>query len=1180
MQEMAGAIRLLLSLQIIRINGEIVIMLNREIYQLDPVENQLANNGVAKVKDDLSDQALKVLRYELKTFVCDGEYEDGMERILNSYLINLNDDHEQKCVWISGFFGSGKSHMAKMLRALWVEQSFADGLTASNIAELPISIKDHFKELSMAATRNGGRHAASGTLGAGANNNVRLALLNIIFKSAGLPEDYNLARFIIWLKKENYYDKVKTFVENEGDDWIDEIDDLLMSHSISNALIDIDPTLASDIKGMRQLLQAQFPIVTDVTNTQMVNAITDALSNDGKFPLTLIVLDEVQQYVGSDSDKAHLVQEVVEICSDHPGFNNKLLFVGTGQNALSGMPNLQRLMGRFQINVQLSDTDVESVIRKVILQKKESAKAELDTVLKSHLGEISRQLRGTKIEFHRDDEQIMLADYPVLPIRRRFWEKVLRIVDTTGTVSQLRNQLKVIHEATKETANYILGHVVPGDFIYNQISVSLLQTGVISKEISEMIGSLAAGDDDEKLQSRILSLVLLIGKLPTEPNIDSGVRATADMLADLLIEDLNKGKDDIRTRVPKLLNVLADNGQIMAMQTSAGTEYRLQTQESGQWYDTFRTEEADLRGNIPRIENLRVDLLHAFIKKQIAQVRLTQGNCKEVRQVITSFDLELPRDANDKIYAWVQDGWSVDEKSFLTDARSSNPDLPTIYLYIPARNRSELANAIIAEHAADATLQKRGIPNTEPGKDARSAMETRQRDASKQVESLLKEVFSGVQVLQAGGAEVEGNSITEQVEKAAKASLVRLYRDFDLADNPSWGKVYDRARKDGGQNALEAIGYKGDSEKQPVCAKIMNYLGVSKKGSEIRDQFKGSGYGWPQDAIDGAMFALLASGVIIAKDTNGNPIDIKKLERSKLTQTSFYPETITIRNVDLIKIRGVINACGISCNNNEEINEKLIELIQLGRDLSNKAGGNAPYPEKPNSSLFTDIAKQTGNAQLKLVLDRQDEIKKSISNWKETALKIEKRQSNWSQLSDLLRLTQDTVFNEVLNIEVKAIIKNRSILDDPNPMSHLITDTVNKLRDAINLNVNNYKQKHKEHLTQLKSDKHWLQLTDEQQESILTKRSLDKLPNVDLSDIDSVIESLEKASIGQWNDRTESLNAKFDSARMEAVQLLQPKIQQISLPKVTFETEDDVKAWLQKVETKILAKLSDGPVTF
>ena len=40
-------------------------------------------------------------------------------------------------------------------------------------------------------------------------------------------------------------------------------------------------------------------------------------------------------------------------------FKNKLLFVATGQSALSGMPNLQRLLGRFQIPIQLSDTDVE-----------------------------------------------------------------------------------------------------------------------------------------------------------------------------------------------------------------------------------------------------------------------------------------------------------------------------------------------------------------------------------------------------------------------------------------------------------------------------------------------------------------------------------------------------------------------------------------------------------------------------------------------------------------------------------------------------------------------------------------------------------------------------------------------------------------------------------------------------
>ena len=126
-------------------------MLNREIYQLDPTLNRLENNGVAEVKDDQSDQALKTLRYEIETFVCDGEYEAGLDKILSAYLRNLNSDHEQPGVWISGFFGSGKSHLAKMLRAFWINQKFSDGMSALDIADLPLEITDHFKELSSVA---------------------------------------------------------------------------------------------------------------------------------------------------------------------------------------------------------------------------------------------------------------------------------------------------------------------------------------------------------------------------------------------------------------------------------------------------------------------------------------------------------------------------------------------------------------------------------------------------------------------------------------------------------------------------------------------------------------------------------------------------------------------------------------------------------------------------------------------------------------------------------------------------------------------------------------------------------------------------------------------------------------------------------------------------------------------
>ena len=1154
-------------------------MLNREIYDLDPQQNRLENNGVAEVKDDQSQQALKTLRYELQTFVCDGEYQAGLDKILSAYLRNLGDGHEQPGVWISGFFGSGKSHLAKMLRALWTNQKFSDEVAARDIAELPQEIKDYFKELSIQATRYGGVHAASGTLGAGANNNVRLALLNIVFKSAGLPEQYHQARFVLRLQKQGIFDQVKAHVEEAGDNWEDELEDLYVSSSIARALLAIDSTLGDDVKQVRQLLREQYPNVQDVTNQQMVDAIYDALAKDDQFPLTLVVLDEVQQYVGSDSEKAHQVQEVVETCCKSSKFKSKMLFVSTGQSALSGMANLQRLLGRFQIPVQLSDTDVESVIRKVILRKKASARPQLEQVMQSHLGEISRQLRGTKIEHHRDDEKIMLADYPLLPVRRRFWEKVLRIVDTTGTASQLRNQLKVIHEAAQATADQPIGHVVAADFIYNQISVNLLQTGVISKEIAETIGRLSAGTADDKLKSRILALVLLIGKLPTDPTADCGVRATAEMLGDLLIDDLNQGKEIIRSQVPKLLQELADEGLVMAMQTSSGTEYRLQTQESAQWYDTLRQQEADLRGNLQRVENIRVDLLHKELRSQIAKVRLIQGKCNEPRQVIACFEPELPKDASEKIYAWVQDGWALDEKSFTSEARSRNPSEPTIFIYVPARNRSELTNAIIAEHAAQATIDNRGLPGTDAGKDAYSAMQTRQREARKQVQTLLNEIFDGVQVLQAGGNEVDGNSISDRVDTAAKASLVRLYREFDQADHPAWGKVFERACKDGGQNALEVLGYKDDAEKHPVCAAIKRFIGVSKKGSEIREYFLAAPYGWPQDAIDGALYVLLASGILIATDNRNSPVTASTLERKQITQASFRPESITILMGERIKILSLLKTCGFDCQRGEE-EGKLALLAEKGRELAKRAGGAAPFPVAPDTKVFDELARQSGNARLRQALDDQEAIKQAVKEWSETAKLIEARRGDWALLSSLLEVSRGLAFHTTIQTEADAIIQQRSLLDEPNPTSALIQQLVSKLRDAVQFHVQAYLERHASCLAQLQADSQWQQLSDEQQRAILEKRKLLTLEQPTLNDAEAILDSLGEVSLEQWTDRTDSLASKFDSARLEAGELLQPKLQRINLPRRTFESEADVDAWLAAVKLQILSKLNDGPVTF
>lgn len=97
-----------------------------------------------------------------------------------------------------------------------------------------------------------------------------------------------------------------------------------------------------------------------------------------------MVLDEVQQYIGEDSQRSIDVQEVVEACCKNIGA--KMLFIGTGQTAVTGTSNLKKPEGRFTVRVELSDADVDAVIRKVILAKKPEAKAPVEKVMQTNLG--------------------------------------------------------------------------------------------------------------------------------------------------------------------------------------------------------------------------------------------------------------------------------------------------------------------------------------------------------------------------------------------------------------------------------------------------------------------------------------------------------------------------------------------------------------------------------------------------------------------------------------------------------------------------------------------------------------------------------------------------------------------------------------------------------------------------
>ena len=1143
-------------------------MLNRDIYQKDPSTRKLVNEGVASVNDETTNQALSVLRYELDTFVCDGQYEKGLVHILETYLKNI-EQAQQPAVWVSGFYGSGKSHMVKMLRALWVDTKFEDGATARGIASLPQSVTDQLKELTNQGKRHGGVHAASGTLGSKSRDkSARMALLGIIFNSVGLPEQYPVARFVMWLKHENIYDTVRGFVEQGGHDWNEELDNFYVAEGLHAALVKAKPNLFTSTSSCVDTLNNLYPYVQDVSSADMIKAIKQALTRDGKFPLTLVVIDEVQQYIGEDSQRSIDVQETVEACSKNIGA--KMLFIGTGQTAVNGTSNLKKLEGRFTVRVELSDADVDAVIRQVILAKKPEAKAPVEKVMQTNLGEISRHLAGTTIGHRPDDIQFFPQDYPILPVRRRFWENTLRVLDQTGTDSQLRNQLSMIHKVIQTNVDAPVGSVVPADYLYFDAADKLLQSRILPRKVHERTMVWIKGTEDQRLMARACGLVFLINKLASSNN-EIGIHATLDTLADLLVEDLTQGSSALRSKLPGIL----DKCELLM---KVGDEYRIQTEESAAWNDEFLSQRNSLANEAHRVDAERDDRIRRRFGEMVRKLSLTQGTSKVTRDIFPVFDAQLPGDASEKVCVWVRDGWSIDENSVRADARQAGNQSPTVFVFIPKRSADDLRHYLIDFKAASATLDKRGVPNTAEGTEARSAMETTKQTAEGKIRELLQEAFSGARVFQGGGNEILGNDLQDMTLEAATNALQRLYPQFHIADHAGWPKVYEKAQK-GAPDALKSVGDDGEPAKNPVCKAILAFIAGGKKGIDIRKNFEGATYGWPGDAVDGGLQVLLVAGLIRAQDDKGQTIDPKDLERKVIGKTMFKVESATVSAAQRIQIRKVLQKVGLTAKQGEEL-AHVPQFLVSAQELASRAGGDAPRPARPATVTLEEIRLTAGNEQLLALYNQRDELSAAIDTWTDLAERIEKRLPAWNTLKRLLAHANGLSGAEVLVAQVTHLEQQRQLLEEPDPVTPLVASLTQLLRDELNRLHTDYQTRHKNGMARLDADTNWKQLEPEQRNSLLAaqKLTLTDAPMVQVANTDEVLATVDRLSLSSFADRVAAIDSRFDAVLVAAAELMEPKAQFVKLPHRTIKTDEDIEAWLLDAKQTIAQALKKGPV--
>ena len=861
---------------------------NRELFYRDPTRTKIPNDGVAQIVRPTTEQQWDVLRWELHSFVCEGQYAQGLEKILDSFLTNLT-QAQQPAAWVSGFYGSGKSHLVRVLEHLWRDVQLPSGERARDLVTLPDEVRDHLTELSTAGKRLGGLWSAAGTLASGRSEAVRLAFLSILFESAGLPSQYEHARFTIWAAENGYLDAVRVAVEAAGRTLDKEIHDLYVSPVIAKALLDADPTLGSSVMEVRNLLRTQFPPTTkDVTDDEMFDVMDDVLrlqsTTPGKLPLTLVVLDEMQQYIGDDNDKALAVQNIVQGCSAR--FQSRVLFVATGQSALTATPTLQKLIDRFPLPVELSDKDVETVVREVVLRKKPGVcpDAEVDDRC------ICRRDRPAPwrhpLRTARRRKARLVPDYPVLPNRWRLWSDMLRAVDRAGKSGLVRSQLGLIHGGARAAANRTVGQVIGADYLFfdDKAHVDMLMSGVLLRDVDDFIQRMISEGGDSATKGRLCALIFLISQM-SQPVLggESGLRATAPFLADLLVEDLAEDGVRLRKRVPELLDALVARGRIVLV----GDEYRLLTPEDAEWERDYRTRLAAIRDNSARISQLRGERLSAAVDAALGGLKVTHGASKTPRKLDIHWGQEEPAVGEGNVPVWVRDEWSVSESAVKKSAAEAGDESPVVFVLLPRRNSERIKDALAMRAAAEETLT-RPVPQTDEGRAARQAMASRRDRAEEDVVELFADVVARTRVFQGGGAELTTSTLRDAVEIAANRSLIRLFPKFGQGDNPNWGKVVTKARE-GAPDALVAVGHHGEPTTNPVCKEVLAAISSGgTKGAELQKRFAAPPFGWPKDAVSGAVLTLFAAGNIRAAQDGRDLTGPKELPQTQIGKVVLY----------------------------------------------------------------------------------------------------------------------------------------------------------------------------------------------------------------------------------------------------------------------------------------------------
>ncbi len=458
---------------------------------LKDIEREI--QGVIKVDDE------SYISQELDEYVVTEELLRHFNSFFSSYNSGINKHNDKMGVWISGFFGSGKSHFLKILSYL-LENKVVDGKHAVDYFDNKIEDKMLLANIKRAGSNSTDVILFNIDSKTENTNGVKDKILDVFEKvfneKLGLsitPFVAEIERFIIAQGK---YEEFKNEFKNvSGSSWEDMRDGIQFvqdefSKAYSKAL---NKTIEESIEVIDRTEKNY-----SVSIEKFAERVRKYIESKGDNHRVIFLVDEIGQYIGDDRALMLNLQTVVEDLGLECG--GRAWVIVTSQEAIDDVIDVRgndfsKIQGRFDTKLSLSSSDIDEVIKKRILDKKASAKESLE-LLYNKEESIIRNLLTFRQASHQKiyvDEKDFADTYPFIPYQFKLLQTVFTDIRTHGYAgkhlsSGERSLLGAFQETAKKHGADKIGAIIPFYAFYDTIEQFLEhQVKIVIKTAEDMV---------------------------------------------------------------------------------------------------------------------------------------------------------------------------------------------------------------------------------------------------------------------------------------------------------------------------------------------------------------------------------------------------------------------------------------------------------------------------------------------------------------------------------------------------------------------------------------------------------------------------------------------------------------------------------------------------------------------